>query len=146
MLSRSRAFAVLALSPLFLWSCTDADVVGPEADMPIEAFDGFGASVVLDEVAGFYFLTPLADGNPKIDGEFNPNFSPELRVCEIVGTPNATAGCEGNPVTTLFEAGEADVNPGSEQYGWSWDTDAGRSPRFKTNSYYQLQVAVGDVV
>jgi hypothetical protein len=154
MVTARRAFALAALlSPLVVWSCTDADLVAPEAESPVEILGGIVADVVLDQKPGFYFLPPLADGNPRTEGDFAPGFRPEVRVCDIGPDPvtgySPGESCVSAPVT-VFEPGEAIVDLEAEQYFWSWDTGTRPGGNFfggnATSNYFELQVVVGNVV
>jgi hypothetical protein len=137
------------LSPLLVWSCTDADPVGPDSAAPFEALTSGTSAVVLDEVPGFFFLPPLSDGKPRIDREFNATLQPVLQICDIGTDPTDGSGCVSDPVT-VFAAGEADVSASEERYSWSWDTGERPGSNFfggnATSRYFELQVAIGNVV
>jgi len=138
-LNRQSGAAVGALILLVLASCTDSAVVSPDTA-------GGPSMAILDGSTGgsgeFYILPPLANGNPSISGEFNPNLLPAMRVCELIGDPGTV--CANKPAAAWFPPGSADV--GSGQYQISWDTDGPETSRMNANKFYRLEILVADSV
>ena len=141
-MQRSRAvFAASALSALAIGACVD-DAVAPADDrMPAAPL----AQIVdaIQESEGVYFLPPLAETNPSPVGDFNPDLSPGMFVCEL-----DQLGLLGDCVddTRIADFAPGSFTVGSGQYQLSWDTNGSETSRFNTNRFYRLNITVGDQI
>lgn len=141
-----------ALSLLVLSSCVDSNVVSPEVDASPSFAISDGST---GQTEDFYFLPPLADGNPNPVGEFNPFLRPTIRVCEIaedelgLNPPGGKPTCTDQGHREILPAGAltASIDSGTEQYAISWDTDGPETARnINTDKFLLLEVLVGEQV
>lgn len=138
-----------ALSLLVLAGCVDSSVVSPDIDATPSFAISDGSTGQGDD---FYFLPPLADGNPNPVGEFNPNLRPTIRVCEISQSELGLTPSGGKPTCDeqgrqiALEAGALVATPGQGMYTLSWDTDGQETGNIRTNRFLLLEVLVGGVV
>jgi len=96
------------------------------------------------EAEGFYFLPPIVDEVPTIEGTFNEALLPSLRVCELDGLPGPTASCrEGDPIVVL-PPGSSTVD--GERYEIAWDTDGPETGTISPYHYYRLEILVAGEV
>lgn len=133
----SRALAVVML--LVLAGCVDTNPVDPSyAPTPSLA--------ILDGANGgnpdFFFLQPTVDVAPEIEGTFNPDLLPTVRVCLLEGEPGTPCAME-DPVVVF--AGDA-ILVGEDYYGILWETDSPETGSFDLDRYYRLEVVVADSV
>ncbi len=126
---RAAALAVLVLS-----GCIGSEPAGPGGiDFQTPSAATVDGSTTGSQ--GFYFLPPLVN-NPSTSGTFNPNLSPAMLVCTLVGT-----GCASGDTVAYFAPGS--IAAGSGQYQINWDTDGPQTGAIDSDEYYQLQILVG---
>lgn len=137
-----------ALSLLVLAGCVDS-VVSPDVDATPSFAISDGSTGQGDD---FYFLPPLADGNPNPVGEFNPDLRPTIRVCEISGAELGLDPAGGKPTCDeqgrriVLDAGALVATPDQSKYTLSWDTNGPETGNIRSNRFLLLEVLVGDVV
>lgn len=133
-----RAAAVALL--LVLAGCVDTIPTDP-ASAPSSP-----SLAILDGANGgssdFFFLTPTVDEAPEIDGTFNPDLLPGIRVCLLEGEPGTP--CTMDPPVVHFPAGTVPVGP--DYYGLLWETDGPETGTFDLDRYYRLEVVLADSV
>jgi len=103
-----RRFLGLSLGVLVLAACGEmkdpstVDVL-PEEDPALptgsEIYDG--ASGQEGANPHFYFLSPVADGNPAYSGVADDNLRPTVTICPLVSWDTINEVCTGDPIPTL---------------------------------------------
>lgn len=115
----------LPLLALVLFSCTDHDPTGP-GPQPRSVQSASGP--IIDGMHGgnahFFFLPPLGQ-KPKQKGEFNPNLSPVVEICELASNREACVAPQppGLPLQFTMEgSGPGAIRLEDEKYVLDWNT------------------------
>ena len=134
---RSRWIAALTLVPAFLAACSDRLPTGvqPPTTGPLFQISDAGNSAGLP---GFYFLSPMVPNPGAFTGTFDANLSPEVRVCQLVGSECGTTV----KTFTLTTAEPIEVSVPKGTYGVNWVTKNNPSS-LTTNVGYRIEIRVG---
>ena len=135
---RHSGAALGALFLLGLASCQDSQVTAPTEEarpnMPFAILDGSTTGP-----QDFFFLPPIVPNAPTLDGVFNPDLAPSIRICELDGGPVTTSICR----RTIDEFPSGSIEVRENSYFLDWDP---RNLGIRSSRYYRVEVIVADSV